>query len=348
MPARRVALPLLLLSAAGATLGTGIVSAADLREDERRMRAIAAERRAEDRERAAVAQYQEALRPVAEGVYDEVQPLQQAFRDLADGDVQVVDPLIDVATHVAGERGVSKPRTGLRALTPAASMRQQHQLLLAALDDYVAAARQIGSLKDSAALRIEADVIARADLALDAASRNWDRSLAAIFQGVTPPPSPVEAGVDGPRPPRSAASYLREVGNLCSAGIDAQDKAGSDDPDPSPAQLRASVAELGARLPLLTAVQAARGDDLLVTSSIREPLQRSREVVQGVNSALAAVERRDRAALRLARAQIARGEVAAQKAAAGFRAYGSDVCALYLVGIEDEAEPKPDGTTRST
>lgn len=301
-----------------------------------------------EHERAAVTQYQQALAPVADAFYDQVQPLQQAFRDLADGDVPTVDPLLDLAAHVAGERGIGPLRQQLEAVAPAASLLREHQLLLTALDDHVSAAGQLGVLRDSAEVRIEADLIARADLALDAATRHWTGAVAVVFTGNPTPPIPAEAGVEGLRPARSSASYLRGVGNLCSLGLEALHLAGSDGSAPTAIQVRASATELSSRLPQLKAVPTATSDEPLVSSSIREPLDRARELVDGLNRGLRAMERGDQAALRSAQGQIARGEVAAHKAAAGLRAYGSELCAIYLVGVEDAAEPDPGRPTRST
>lgn len=336
MTRSRHLLPLVVSLACVGTLTGGFAVAGDLRADERRERAAAAARRAAEQERKAVAAYQQALTPVAVAVYDAVQPLQQAYTDLDDGDVSAVDVLIDVGNHLAGPDGVPALRTRLAALVPAPSLADEHELLLTAMDDYAAAARGVKPLDGSDDTSTYAGVIARGDLALDEATRDWTRPLTPVFEGVTAPPVPVEAGTDGRRPPLSHASYLREAGNLCSAGIDAYAKTGSGKDEPSLEEIRAGLRELRSRVPKIAAVRTAPADAKVVADSIRGPLTRTLEIASGFDAAIAAARRGDDAGVRAGRAQITRGEVAAEKAAAGFRAFGSELCALYLVGLEDD------------
>lgn len=342
MPARGLALPLALSLATVGTLTGGLATAADLRADERRERAAAAEQRAQEQERQAVAAYQQALMPIAVAVFDVVQPLQQAYTDLDDGEVSAVDVLIDVGNHVASPEGVPALRSRLEAVQPPASLADEHQLLLTAAEDLAAAARGVKPLDDSDDASSYASTIAKGDLALDEATRDWIRPLTPVYEGATAPPIPVEAGTDGRRAPLSRASYLREAGNLCSDGIDAFDKTGSAKPKPSLEEIRAGLKELTARVPRLAAVKAPTADDRRVRDSIRAPLKRTVELGQGFERAIAGVRRGDRAAIRAGEAQLVRGEVAAEKAAAGYRAYGSQLCALYLVGLDEDQRPGKD------
>ena len=347
MPARRLVLPLLLSLAATGTLTGGIVSAADLRADERRERQALAERRAAEAERKAVVAYQQALTPVAVSVYDTVQPLQQAYTDLDLGTVSAIDVLIDVGNAVAAEDGLPAVKAQLEAVTPAPSMVERHAELVTALDGLIASAGTSRKLEDSADEDAYTSLVADGDLSLDEATRDWIRPLTPIFSGATPPPVPVEGGTAGKRVPRSHPAYLRDAGNLCSAGIDELEKVRGNGDDPSLEEVRAGLRELSARIPSLTAVPAAPADEKTVQDSIRGPLQRTLELQRGFDAALAAARRGNRADFRAGQAQIARGEIAAEKAAAGYRAYGSQVCGLYLVGLEDDASAGADEETRT-
>ncbi len=347
MPTPRV-LPLMIALASLGTATGGFVAAADLRADERRERALAAQRLAEQREREAVAAYQQAVTPVATELYDLVQPLQQSYADLQDGVVSAVDVLIDVSAYVVGEQGLPALSSRLEAVVPAESVREGHEQLEGALQEMAAAARPVAALADDTEDTVDADRIAEGDLGLDAATRDWTAALTRAFAGAAPPPAPVEAGVAGVRPALSPTSYLREAGNLCSAGLDALMEAGNDKPDRSVEEARQTLQELSGRIPQLTAVKVVPADEKRVADSIGEPLQRTLELSAGFESAVAAARRGDRPGLQAAQAQIARGEIAAEKAAAGFRAYGSQLCALYLVGLEDEAGADAGEDTRTT
>lgn len=338
MPARRFVLPLLLSAAAVSTLTGGLVSAADLRADERRQRQVLAERRAAEAEKMAVVAYQQELTPLAVSVYDTVQPLQQAYLDLDLGTVSAIDVLIDVGNAVAAQDALPALKASLEAVTPAPSLADQHTQLVTALEDLIVSARTstaLESAKDEAAYT---SLVADGDLSLDEATRDWTRPLTPIFAGATAPPVPVEAGTAGKRAPRSHPSFLRDAGNLCSAGIDALDTVRGNDDDPSLEEVRAGLRELSGRIAPLAAVQAAPADEKLVQDSIRAPLQRTLDIERGF----------DAAGLRAGRAQIARGEIAAEKAAAGYRAYGSQICGLYLVGLEDDASAGAEEDTRTT
>lgn len=348
MPARRFVLPLLLSATAVATLTGGLVSAADLRAEERRQRQLVAERRAAEAEKKAVVAYQQALTPLAVSLYDTVQPLQQAYLDLDLGTVSAIDVLIDVGNAVAAEDALPALKASLEAMTPAPSLVNQHAQLVTALDGLIASARTSKALESSDDGDTYTSLVAEGDLSLDEATRDWTRPLTPIFAGATAPPVPVEAGTAGKRLPRSHPSFLRDAGNLCSAGIDALDKVRGNGGDPSLEQIRAGLKELSGRIAPLAKVQAAPADEKLVQDSIRAPLQRAVDIERGFQAAVAAAQRGDRAGLRAGRAQIARGEIAAQKAAAGYRAYGSQICGLYLVGLEDDASAGAEEDTRTT
>lgn len=344
MPASRFLLPLAIGLTALGSLSGGLVAAADLRDDQRRERLAALERREQERERQAVVRYREQLTPLALAVYDHVQPLQQAHADLDAGNVPAVDVLIDVGNHVASPTGLPVLRRKLGDVTPARSLLDQHRVLLQAVDDIAYAGELLKELQDSDDELSYAEVIARADLGLDDATRDWTRALNAAYEGAQTPAVPVETGADGPRVPVSHASYLREAGNECLAGIEAFAATGAGKREPSLEEVRAGLKELTTRVPLLAKVKAPTADDKVVATTIRVPLRRTVELAGGFDAAVAAARRGDAAGVRAGQAQLARGEVAAEKAAAGYRAYGSEVCALYLVGLEEGAAAKGDAT----
>lgn len=346
MPARRLLLPLAISLTAVGTLTGGMVSAADLRADERRERAAAAERRAAEQAQRELVAYREALTPVVTAVYDLVQPLQLAFADLDDGDVSAIDVLVDVAAHLSSPEGLDVVRKQLEQVTPPAAVRAQHEQLAAAVADHVDAARPVAALAASDDDTRYASVIAKADIELDEATRRWTAPLIPVYSGATAPPVPVEFGTEASRVPLSRTSYLRDVGNLCSAGIDSAVETDKGRGEPTLEEIRAGLRELANRLPKLVAVRAVPADEPRIRTGIRAPLERTQELVAGFEAAVAAARRGDAGGLRAARARITRGEVAAEKAAAGLLAYGSKVCALYLVGLEDDADvDRPEART---
>lgn len=345
MPAPAALLPLLLSVTALGTLTGGVASAVDLRADERQQRQALAERRAAEAEKKAVTAYQQALTPVAVTVYDTVQPLQQAYTDLDVGTVSAIDVLIDVGKAVAAADGLPAVKAQLAALTPAPSLTEEHDRLVAAVDDLLAAAGTSQVLDDSDDEDSYNRLIADGDLSLDEATRDWTRPLTPVYAGAAAPPAPLEAGTAGKRVPQSHPSFLREAGNLCSTGIDQLEKVRGNSDDPSLEQIRAGLRELTGRVGPLVDVKAAPADEKSVQDSIRTPLQRTVEIEKGFAAALDAARRGDQAAVRAGQAQIARGEIAAEKAAAGYRAYGSQICGLYLVGLEDDASGEADDTS---
>ena len=335
MPQLRPLLPALLAVAVLGTLAGGVVAAGDLRDDERRERAAAAARRAAEAERRATEAYRAAVTPVALAVYDVVQPLQQAYADLDDGDVSAIDVLVDVGVHVAGDDGLKAVRPRLEAITPPARLADEHDQLLAALDELAEAAAVLAPLRRSSDESRFADVVADGDLALDEATLSWIRPVTPVYEGAETPAVPGESGLETGRVPRSHASYLRLAGNLCSAGIDESLDA-AEGREATPEQITRSLARLDDRVPLLLAVPAAGSDEARVRTAIRTPLQRSDQLGKGFRAVVAAARAGDLAGVRAGQAQVLRGETALEKAAAGYRAYGSETCSLYLVGLEDE------------
>lgn len=339
---RRAALPAALGVAALATLTGGVAASGDLRADQRRTEAVAAEQRRQQQLQRERDEYATALEPVAQALYDVVQPLQQAYADLATGATSALDVLVDVGVHVGSDRGLPVTRSQLAALRPAASVQERHDALLAAVDALLAAARRVDALEASDDEDRYTALVAEGDVALDAATRTWTRELVPVFGAGSSPPVPREAGVDGTRRPLSQASWLREAGNLCSSGLDRDLDLGE---DPSVQQVRASLGRLAERIPQLVAVPAPAQDEQLLTDSVRQPLQGTLEISAGFDAALSAAERGDEPGLRQGQAQIARAEVAAEKAGIGLREYGSQLCALYLVGFQEGGqEPAEDGT----
>ena len=336
MSAPRALLPLVLSLSALATLGGGVLAAEDLRAEERRERAAAAERRAAEQERLAVVAHQQAVRPLADAVYDLAQPLQQAHGDLDRGEVSTVDVLMDVGAHVNSPAALPALRRQLGDVVPPVSLRDAHRVLILAVDDLAYAGELASELDDAESEDSYVVTLSDSGRVLDDATGDWIRSIGTIFKGAQAPPVPVASGTAGSRAPLSHASYLREAGNQCSAGIAAFAKVGGGE-EPSLPQLRAGLKELSTRVPALLRVKAPMSDDRLVAASIRAHLRRAAEIGQGFEAALAAARRGDAAGLRAGRERLARGQVAAQRAADGYRAYGSRLCALYLVGLEDDA-----------
>lgn len=338
---RRRVLPVVIAVSALATGGAGIVSAGEIREDEREaraaalrevQRAAAAKRAAAAREAELEAAYREELGRIAEEVYDAVTPLQQAYTDLDEGRVSSVDVLIDVGGAEGVPAALVGPQEALEELEVPAALTDEHRGLGEALQ----ALEEAGSTEEMLAAaegRALGRVIVESDLQLDVASRRWAAAVELVYGGERPVSVASRDGKGG-RKPRSRTSFLHQAGTVCLQGLDVVI---SEDPErePSLQEVHAAVRELSGRIPKIVAVPTADVEESEVEASIRVHLRRAAEVGAGFRAAERAARGGDEAGLRAAEAQIARSGLAAEKAAAGLRAYGSETCALYLVGSEE-------------
>lgn len=319
--------------------GTGGLVAADQRSDlalAARERAQAAAQAATDKQRAA---YLSGLQQVAATLYDDVQPLQAAVELVINGEDLSLVVLDDIAGALVDADRAAASRTALEQLQPSPDLAAGQAQALAALDQLAKAVRTTARVLDERKLL---DAVVAADLELDAATRALEAAVGPVLPRAALRPS--EFGRDGSRPPLSRTSYLLQAGSICGRSVGEQaerlqDGLGEDER----ALAQAEADRLARDLPRLLAVRAPTGDDPQVASGIRAPLRQSADLTAGLRGLLAASRTGDAAALAEAERQVSRGTVAAGKAAAGYREYGSQSCVLYLVGTEEPAA-EDDGT----
>lgn len=334
MPALSRALPAAIALSLTATLVGGAAAAADLRADERRAQA--------ERERIAAAEalaraegeYRTAVGALAEDVFDQVQPLQEAIDRVVEVDDGSFTVLSDVSARGGGADALKSLRTRLGQIGPPPTMAEAHRTLDAGMEALV---RGAGSVVDAVAPDLGEEpffrTLVNGDDALDSGVRILNTELKELFPDGAPPLAAETGAPERGRPARSKAAYLYGVGTLCATSVPQND----DDA----AGLRQDAQHLRSLLRGLAAVPAPAADAELVRTSIAEHVERGNAVVEGFEGAAAALDRRDQRALVAAQVKIERGILALDRAADGFAAYGSQTCEIsFSSDGEDSEEPE--------
>lgn len=335
MPSRRALAPAVLGVCSALVLTAAVVSAADLRGDEQRARAQAQERRDVDA-------WLTAVRPLADRLYDHIQPLQKALEDTVGPAQLVVDVLEDVSQELVDAGELVAVADELGQTTPPKTVSADRDALVAAVREMAEAATTASTVFDAEQEEALVDALVDSDLALDRATRDYEAAIVRMHGGRPLPPVPDILGESDPaRASASRAAYLQAAGAVCAGSLDevaAAGDGGSDEDERRRAE--ALVTVLRRDVPLLAAVPAPPRDADLVRDTIATPLQGTLALVEGLDAALAA---QDEAAARAAGKLLSQGELAAEKAAAGYREYGSATCSGFLVGFEgaedDPAQP---------
>ena len=334
MPAVSRLLPAAIALALTGTLVGGGVAAADLRADEQRAEAERQRVAAAEALARAEADYRTAVGALAEEVFDQVEPLQQTVERVLAVDDGSFTVLSDVSRG-GGVDALKSVRTRLGEIVPPPTLADGHRRLDAGLDALV---RGSTALVNSVDPDLGEDSffreLVRGDDSLDSGVRIFNDQLEELYAGGSVPSLPGETGAGkAGRPATSKAAYLYGVGALC-AGTS------SENPD-DPAGLRRDAAELRDLLRGLVAVPAPPADAELVRTSIAEHVERGNAIVEGLEGAATAIDRRDDRALAAAEVQLERGSLALDQAADGFGAYGSETCKISFSSEEDgEEEPE--------
>ena len=335
MPAVSRLLPAAIALALTGTLVGGGVVAADLRADERRAEAERRRVAAAEELARAEADYRTAVGALAEEVFDQVEPLQQTVERVLAVDDGSFTVLSDVSSRGGGVDALKSVRTRLGELVPPPTLADGHRRLDAGLDALVRGSTALVNAVDP---DLGEDSffreLVRGDDSLDSGVRILNAQLQQLYAGGSVPSLPGETGAGkAGRPATSKAAYLYGVGSLC-AGI------AGDNPDDATG-LRRDAAELRDLLRGLLAVPAPPADAELVRTSIADHIERGNAVVDGLEGAATALDRRDEKALAAAQVQLERGSLALDRAAEGFGAYGSETCKISFSSEEDgEEEPE--------
>jgi hypothetical protein len=314
-------LPVVLAVALTGILGTDVAVAVHVRAEDRKAAALAAEQRA-------VASYRAHVRPVAERVYDEVQPVQDAIESFQKPGTDVAQIAEDVFTHSGVAEALLARRTELARLAPPATLRAQRVRLLDALDILAAASKRLADTK------IQADYsdFNAASSALGSGILAWSTSLTAVYADKNMPSRPV--GGDTPlakRPAASRATLVAALDGVCSAAADAG--AGLP-PIDNPRQL----VQAGPRytrlmrntLKGMRAVAVPASQKARVTRDISPNYTRADKLPAGIDAIVAAIVTGNATSLRSAMSALATGMRGSQALSVSLRGYGATVCADFF------------------
>jgi hypothetical protein len=162
--------------------------------------------------------YRDGLRPTIESVYDQVQPLQDAFDAFARPRPESALVRDDVFAAAGAQNALAARRAELAATTPPAALRGQVAQLDAGL-----AQLQRAAVALAAATKAQpgADGVVqeyvRGERALGVALRDYRRAVSALYAGQPVPsaPAPDRAGAVAGRAPLSHGAWLLAAGRVC-------------------------------------------------------------------------------------------------------------------------------------
>lgn len=201
----------------------------------------------------AAAAYRDALRPTLESVFDQVQPLQDAFDAFDRPRPESALVRDDVFAAAGAQNALAARRREIRATAPPPALR----LAVGALDTRLGELQQVAvSLVAATRARPGADGVVqeyvRGERALEVALRGWQRAVTALYAGAQVPsvPAPDRAGAVGGRAPLSRGAWLLAAGRVCG---------------------RTTKAVTAAQQ--LPAVARPKGDAALLTRTVLTPLQ---------------------------------------------------------------------------
>jgi hypothetical protein len=341
----RFVLPLVVGVAGLSVLITGVAGASGIRSDRAaEQRAVAAAALQAKQEQA----FRDALRPVAERVYDHVQPLQDAFDafDKPSPDDKAVRD--DVLGHGGAADAVGRERAALAALSSPASLTKARADLDDALGKLVdvatmltAATKQRGD-KDGVVEGFE-DAIPF----LGVAEQAWDTAVVDLYLGKGAPPPTAASRTEGPvvkapRPPRSKGAYLYAVDRICGSA----DTAFAKLPDVDDAGDFLKVAPKEAALVRTTAgrlkaVPLPEADADRLTKEVLGPLTGFVATASALEEFAAAVRGRDRRKGTVALDHLSDAYAEQAALAKAFRSYGATVCGVDL----DVKVPRKSGSS---
>lgn len=299
-----------------ATLATATIAAVDQRRDA---------------EAAAVQAFRAELRPIAEVVFDHVQPLVEAERQRDDDASGGFSVYVDVARDVSTGNALRAQREAFDDLRVPSSLRRVGDRLDVALERFAEAAGLYEALPF--------EVTSSGTVSLDEAARvaagrlgegltTWRAAIAAVY-AQRPPAVPVLLDDDRApvRQPVSHPAYLLEAGRACGR-TDATGEGEQEEPTDAASVRRAAAAEAAAVRTLvraLLAVPAPPADRVRLEREVLVPLReygRVAEVLDGLAQTGTDSERLFR--------ELVAADTAGAQLAVGLGDYGSRTCALLL------------------
>ncbi|MCW2778966.1 MAG: hypothetical protein JWN17_2691 [Frankiales bacterium] len=351
MRTRGPVVPLLVGLVGGAVLVTGTVQASSLRHDEQVAREARARAAAQVRAEKA---YVAALRPVLEDVYDQVQPLHDAF-DAFDEPHEYDLSVRDDVLGRSGARPVVLARlAALRRVPVPERFAVVAPRLDKALVDFARAADLLAAATDP---KVHADADGdvrgfgdgRAYLA--SATSAWSSGTALVFLDGSRPsvPGPGRDGALPGRSPRSKGAYLYTADRICGGADTAS--AGLPDPTDLGSFLRLApkqVALAQGAVQRLQVVPAPRADAAVLTRTVGTPLRTFGRGLAVTHTVLARL-RAGRSGLSATEVQaLRRSDDDARAVAKGYAAYGATVCSDFFdPGPADAPAPVDSGDTVS-
>jgi hypothetical protein len=324
------AVPAVLALALTGVIGADVAVAADLRAEARAKAAAAAEKRA-------LAAYRTSLRPIAEAVYDQVQPLMEAAEEVGHPGPDTAQIMADVLgrTGAAGRlrslraRLIALPAPG-RVHAKSAAVVTAFDLLLAAVET---AERAVRDTKGG-----EGDV-ADAGSSINEVARQWGTPVAAAFGDTTRPALPSGSSTR-PRAPQSRGAYVMAVDRLCSESIDTELTL---PPMDTPQQVAVSAPRyakfMRSVLTGLRAVDVPASERARVERDIRAHLGPASKAADGMELVATALRTQSPSTGQRGLNSIVAGLRASQKLSRGMSRYGATVCGdVFAIDDADIAE----------
>ncbi len=312
---RRVGPFVLALSLLG-VVGTDLITAGHLR----------AQARAADVARAA-ALYRAQLRPVVEGVYDVVQPLQDAVDDFYRAGLDVDQVVADVLGHSGADASLSDRSRDLTRLKVPASLAAQAGGLTKALD---AIMKGVAALESSSQHPSGGEMSPSSAL-LAAGVVAWSTAVGEVFRPL-PMPSRAASGLRlATREPASRPALIATFDRLCGAS---SDRVATLPPISNAAQF----VQAGPRYAVLFRSTISALKSVPIPRSERDPVERQISfyyagisgVATGTDNIIAAIKNSNPLAARRGLATLRGGLVSSVAGSKGFGKYGATVCANFF------------------
>jgi hypothetical protein len=302
-----------------AVLATGGIAVLDQRADE-----------AAVREGLAVRDFRERVRPIAEAVFDHVQPLAEAERQAEEDASGGFSVYVDVARDPAVGAAVREQQAALDDLRVPGSLQGTAELLRLALDRFRTAAERYADLPFE---------VTTGDVDLPGATRaaagalrdgldTWSAAIAGLYPQ-QPPAVPVPPGDEAEpvRRPLSHPAYLLEAGRVCGSA-DATGEGEQVEPTDEASDRRAAAQEAAVLRELvrrLLAVPVPEQDRARLERDVLVPLReygRVADVLERIAGTGATPEVLFR--------ELVVADEAGARVALGLGDYGSRTCALFF------------------
>ncbi|MCU1589605.1 MAG: hypothetical protein JWP11_861 [Frankiales bacterium] len=281
--------------------------------------------RAASAKRAAVDRFRRAVRPIAEAVFDQVQPLLDATTDtLVLGQVGS-DVRADVFTRAGVQEGLAAQLAALRRVKPPAAAARAATGLVTALDSLASTAVSVGRTPGAPGTDPGGiDTVLQVQEQLDAAAAYWASALEAAF-GTHDVPATPSSKVASRRDAVSRAAWVLAADGACGESISSLAFLAADSRPAPPAitDLGLTLRE-GVERVLLVKVPSA--DAALHERLVAAPLRGVLQFLDDTLTAAASAKNGDRASVTRSLAAAKAGRPAFARAASGFRSRGATVC----------------------